>query len=91
MVLSAQEKLPGIAVIHQNLSDMNKVLNPLVYQKAGWILHMLRGQIGTANFWAGIREYYRRYRDSNASTDDFEKSHGKKQRIRIWPGFSGNG
>jgi aminopeptidase N len=35
---------------------MNKVLNPLVYQKAGWVLHMLRGQIGTGNFCSGIRE-----------------------------------
>jgi aminopeptidase N len=35
---------------------------------------MLRGQIGTEKFWAGIREYYRRYRDGNASTADFEKA-----------------
>jgi aminopeptidase N len=34
---------------------------------------MLRGQIGTDKFWAGIRDYYRRYRDSNASTDDFRR------------------
>jgi aminopeptidase N len=33
---------------------------------------MLRGQIGREKFWAGIREYYRRFRDSNASTADFE-------------------
>ena len=31
---------------------------------------MLRGVIGTEKFWAGIREYYRRFRDSNASTED---------------------
>ena len=36
-------------------------------------LHVLRGQIGTDKFWAGIRDYYRRYRDSNASTSDFRK------------------
>jgi aminopeptidase N len=34
---------------------------------------MLRGQIGTEKFWAGIREYYRRYRDGNASTQDFRQ------------------
>jgi aminopeptidase N len=34
------------------------------------VLHVLRGLIGTERFWQGIREYYRRYRDSNASTDD---------------------
>jgi aminopeptidase N len=29
--------------------------------------------MGTETFWAGIREYYRRYRDSNASADDFRQ------------------
>jgi aminopeptidase N len=69
--LKAEKSLPGVSVIHDNLSDMSKVLNPLVYQKGGWVLHMLRGLIGTDPFWMGMREYYRRYRDANASTDDF--------------------
>ncbi len=34
---------------------------------------MLRHLIGTEVFWAGIREYYARYRDSNASTDDLRR------------------
>ena len=52
---------------------MSRVLNRLVYQKAGWVLHMLRGTIGTDTFWTGIRDYYRRYRNQNASTDDFRQ------------------
>ena len=72
-VFAVEKKNPGVAVRHDNLSDMKKVLNQLVYQKGGWTLHMLRGQIGTDKFWAGIRDYYRRYRDSNASTDDFRR------------------
>jgi aminopeptidase N len=72
-VFAVEKKSPGIAVRHDNLSDMKKVLNQLVYQKGGWMLHMLRGEIGTDKFWAGIRDYYHRYRDSNASTDDFRK------------------
>jgi aminopeptidase N len=72
-VFAQEKRLPGVAVIHDNLSDMSKVLNQLVYQKGGWTLHMLRALIGTDRFWAGIREYYRRYRDSNASTEDFRK------------------
>src|SRR5260370_40046718 len=34
---------------------------------------MLRGVIRTEKFWAGIREYYRRFRDSNASTEDLRR------------------
>jgi len=60
-------------VIHRNISDMRGVLNRLVYQKGSWVLHMLRGIIGTEHFWAGIREYYQRYRDRNASTSDLRQ------------------
>ena len=64
-----------MAVIHDNLPEIQGGRAPvgIVYQKGGWTLHMLRGQIGTEKFWAGMREYYRRYRDSNASTEDLRK------------------
>jgi aminopeptidase N len=72
-IITAQKAAPDQPVIHRNLADMSKVLNRLVYQKAGWVLHMLRGTMGTDPFWAGIREYYARYRNQNASTDDFRR------------------
>jgi aminopeptidase N len=81
-VLQLEQKLPDTPVIHRNLSDMEKVLNNLIYQKGGWVLHMLRQEVGTENFWASIREYYRRYRNGNASTADlravFEQVSGKQ-------------
>jgi aminopeptidase N len=73
VILEAQRTAPNQAVIHRNITDMRSVLNRLVYQKGGWILHMLRGVIGTDTFWKGVREYYRRYRNLNASTDDFRQ------------------
>jgi aminopeptidase N len=72
-ILTAQKAAPDQPVIHRNISDMSRVLNRLVYQKAGWVLHMLRGTIGTEKFWIGIRDYYNRYRNRNASTDDFRQ------------------
>jgi aminopeptidase N len=72
-IFSIEKRNPRLAVIHDNLADMRQVVNGLVYQKGGWTLHMLRGRLGTDVFWAGIREYYRRYRDGNASTDDFRR------------------
>jgi len=68
--LATEKSLPGVAIVHDNLSDMSKVLNQLVYQKAGWVLHMLRGVVGTDVFWQGIREYYHRHRDGNVTSDD---------------------
>ena len=72
--IAAEKSLPGISVIHDHLSDMSQVLNQLVYQKGGWVLHMLRGVVGTDAFWSGIRDYYGRYRDRNATTDDLRRT-----------------
>ena len=72
-VFALEKQLPGTAVLHDNLSDMKKVLNRLIYQKGGWTLHMLRGQIGTDKFWEGIRDYYGRYRNGSATTEDFRR------------------
>jgi len=46
---------------------------PGTYKKGGWTLHMLRGVVGDAAFWTGVREYYRLYRDANATTADFRR------------------
>jgi aminopeptidase N len=73
IVFAAEKRSPGLSVVHQNLSDTKRVLNALVYQKGGWVLHMLRGLIGMDAFWSGIRDYYRRYRDDNATSADFER------------------
>jgi aminopeptidase N len=73
IVFTTEGRNPGLAVIHNNLADTRKVVNRLVYDKGGWTLHMLRNLIGTEAFWAGIQDYYRRYRDGNASTDEFRQ------------------
>lgn len=73
IIVQAQLQAPDQPVIHHNIDDMRGVLNRFVYQKGGWVLHMLRGVVGTDKFWAGIREYYRRYRNANASTDDLRQ------------------
>ena len=74
-ILGMEKRTPGVAVVHDNLPEIQngRAPVPIVYQKGGWTLHMLRGLIGTEKFWAGIREYYRRFRDSNASTEDLRR------------------
>ena len=68
------EKNPAYRIVHDNLADMKQVTTgPGTYRKGAWTLHMLRGVVGDETFWAGIREYYRRYRDKNASTADFRR------------------
>lgn len=65
---------PGYRIVHDNLSDMKRVSTGAgTYRKGAWTLHMLRGVVGDEAFWRGIREYYRLYRDKNASTADFRR------------------
>lgn len=72
-VLGFEAKNPGVPIVHDNLADMRKVLSPMVYQKGAWVLHMLRRRVGDEAFFEGLRLYYRRFRDANASTDDFRR------------------
>ena len=73
-VRSFYEENPDYRIVHDGLDDMSRVTSSQTYQKGGWTLHMLRGVIGDDAFWSGIQEYYRLYRDKNASTDDFRRA-----------------
>lgn len=50
-----------------------ELLNPNSYQKGGWILHMLRSELGDSVFWKGIRKYYATYAGTIADTEDLRK------------------
>jgi len=62
---------PGYRIVHENLDDMSQVTSGMTYDKGAWILHMIRNETGDENWWAGIQNYYRKYMNANASTDDF--------------------
>jgi aminopeptidase N len=64
-------KNPDYRLVHDNLKDMSKVTSSQTYQKGSWVLHMLRGVVGTDVFWSGIRTYYKKYFNKNATTNDF--------------------
>lgn len=65
-----------------SISPYMQLLNPNSYQRGGWVLHMLRRQLGDSVFHKSIREYYETYKGKNANTEDlqaiFEKVSGKK-------------
>ncbi len=64
---------PGYRIVHDNLNDMSQVTSSQTYQKGSWILHMLRGIMGTDLFWKGIQSYYQKYQNLNATTVDFRR------------------
>lgn len=60
------------APVVDSTSNLMQLLNANSYQKGGWVLHMLRQQVGDDNFQAIIRAYYRQYKGGNADTRDFQ-------------------
>lgn len=70
---------PVIDTIETNLYAL---LNRNSYDKGGFVLHMLRRQIGDSAFFQGLRRYYAAHRDGNALTEDLraamEETSGKQ-------------
>jgi aminopeptidase N len=79
IMLTEKERYMGEAEsvarpIHDpEVKDLFKLLNRNNYQKGAWVLHMLRRVVGDEKFFAGVADYYRTYRDSNALTEDFRR------------------
>ncbi len=59
-------------IVDTSYTDLMDLLNPNSYQKGAWVVHMLRRKLGDELFKNGVMAYYRKYRLSNASTNDFK-------------------
>ncbi len=68
------EKERKLPLHDRETEDLNKLLNANSYEKGSWVLHMLRGQLGDRAFFAGLRDYYRKHRNSTATTEDLRAS-----------------
>ncbi|MFZ9332460.1 MAG: M1 family metallopeptidase [Chitinophagaceae bacterium] len=64
-------KLPDHSVVGPRTAEKEQVTTGLTYQKGAWVLHMLRNLMGDEKFKKGIRSYYSKYFNSNATTTDF--------------------
>src|SRR5690606_35865544 len=47
------------------------IFSSTVYQKASWVLHMLRGVVGDEKFFEIVRTYYEEYKYKTATTAQF--------------------
>ena len=61
------------AIVDTEETDYMKLLNANSYQKGGFVLHMLRCELGDSAFWRSIRKYYSTYAGSIADTRDLQK------------------
>jgi aminopeptidase N len=72
-IVKAVKESPEGRIVHADVTDLTELLNPFVYQKAGWVMHMLRHEVGDDAFWLGLREYCTIFRGAAPTTDDFRQ------------------
>ena len=65
----AVAKRPVIDTVETNLMNL---LNANSYQKGGWVLHMLRSELGDSAFFGGVRAYYAAHKHGTALTPDLQ-------------------
>ncbi|MDX2431767.1 MAG: M1 family metallopeptidase [Bacteroides sp.] len=65
----AKQKLAPI--VDTTLPVSVKLLNKNSYEKAGWVLHMLRHELGDELFQCCVRTFYNDFKYDNALTEDF--------------------
>ncbi|HFC01097.1 MAG TPA: M1 family peptidase [Phaeodactylibacter sp.] len=72
MILDYVKSNPA-PIVNKTITNWNKLLTTHVYQRASFVLHMLRREVGETAFWNGLRNYYAAYRGKNTLTKDFQK------------------
>lgn len=72
-VIAANDRMPA-PLVDTTITNFMKLLNANSYQKGAWVLHMLRDEIGEADFDRGIKTYFSRYRNRTALSSDFENT-----------------
>jgi aminopeptidase N len=80
----AVTKRPVIDTIETNLLDL---LNRNSYQKGGFVLHMLRAELGDKDFFGGVRDYYAKHKHGTAMTEDLQAAFERVSSRRLGPLF----
>ena len=90
LVLSFKNEFPNRVLVPEKVENPNSMLNAYSYQKGAWILHMLRMEVGNDIFYKILKEFYSKYKYSNASTNNFIGivselyGHDAKQLLEPW-------
>ncbi len=71
--MSGAEYFGGGTIYVENPQDFGSIFDvDLSYNKASWVVHMLRGALGDADFFAGLALYRERFAYASATTADLQ-------------------
>lgn len=68
-----ETNLYPVPLMNRNFSDSIEYAGN-VYTKGGWVLRMLRAQMGDDDFFHGLRGYLETYRNQNVESSDLSKA-----------------
>lgn len=68
-----ETNLYPVPLMNRNFSDSIEYAGN-IYTKGGWVLRMLRAQLGDDDFFRGLRGYLETYRNQNVESSDLSKS-----------------
>ncbi len=68
-----QRRIYAVPIVTRNFTDSVEYEGN-IYTKGGWVLRMLREQLGDANFFAGLHNYLQTNRGQNVVTADLQKA-----------------
>jgi aminopeptidase N len=71
-VLDDTASVPRRPVIDTVTTELLDLLNRNSYEKGGFVLHMLRRELGDRSFFAGLRAYYTKHKHKTALTTDLQ-------------------
>src|SRR5208283_701560 len=61
-------------MVRHDFDDSSEFDGSIVYNKGGWVLYMLRHQLGSEQFYAGLKHYLETNRGKNVMTYDLIKA-----------------
>ncbi len=61
------------AIVRRDFDDAREMFGYLAYPKGGWVLHMLRSELGEEMYRRCVKTYLERHRYGNVVTEDLRK------------------
>jgi hypothetical protein len=70
--MQSQDYTPGGTIYVSDTSSVGNIFNNIVYDKASWVVHMLRGVLGEVKFAQAMNAYVNsQYKHGSATTEQF--------------------
>ncbi|MCP4567916.1 MAG: hypothetical protein GY841_10090 [FCB group bacterium] len=70
--MNAFEYTGGGSIYIHDTTDVWNIFGAIVYDKGGWVLHMLRHVVGDADFFQSLADYRAQYQWKTATTEEFQ-------------------